>query len=293
MKYIYLVNRFNFKEKTDKLINQLKMASDQFNRDYEIVINETVEDAFRNAEELKDCEYIVTGIGGDGSINLALNDIVNTRNILAYVPIGTGNDFYRANLEDLDDGIHEVDIVRINDRYFINVACFGIDADIANDDRFIHNRFITEAMRYNAGVVYYFLTYKPKKLKLDINGNSLNEEVTTIIVANAKYYGGGYKVAPNSNISDGKLEVYVADKLNKINMAKLILSMKDASHLKNPALKSFTADKLTISSDTEIGANIDGETLRASQFDIEIIPKGIRLDFDSEFIKKVREIKYK
>ena len=293
MKYVYLVNRFNFKDKTNQIVNRLDEVSKYFNRDYEIIVNDTVEDIKKNMEILKNGENIITSVGGDGSINLVLNDIVNTKNILSYIPIGTGNDFYRANLEDNMDGINEVDIVKINDRYFINVACFGIDADIANDDRFIHNKFIPEAMRYNAGVVYYFLTYKPKTLTLKIDDQSITKQVTTIVVANAKYYGGGYNVAPNSSITDGNLEVYIVDKLNKINMARIIISMKDAKHLNNPSLTSYQTNKLAISSDDIINANIDGEKISARQFDIEIIPKGIKLAFDKEFIAKIREIKYK
>lgn len=89
------------------------------------------------------------------------------------------------------------------------------------------------------------------------------------------------------------MEIYVVDKLNKIKMASIILSMKNAGHLNNPALKSFSADKLTIYSENKTGANIDGEPLYDNRFDIRIVPKAIRLDFDPEFIARIREIKYK
>ncbi len=285
MKYVYVLNRFNLKEKTDDFIRKLKKVSESFLRDYEILVNDTVEEAKDSLKRFRDQECIITPIGGDGSINLALNDLVGTKNILAFLPHGTGNDFNRFCHEEMTDGIHEVDIVRINDRYFINVACFGIDADIANDDNFIHNRFIPEAMRYNAGVVHYFLTYRPRKMKVEVNGEVIEEEMTTAVVANAHYYGGGYKVSPMGKIDDGKIEIIVADRLNKIRMAKVILSMKDASHLKDKAVHSYVSDKAVISSDRPFKANIDGEPLEASVFEMEVIPKGIRIDFDSAFIK--------
>ena len=293
MKYIYLVNRFNFHNKTEDIIDRLKTVSDEMGRDYEIVVNDTVDDAKKTGSQFKDTEYTVTSIGGDGSVNLVLNDIVGTKNTLAYIPIGTGNDFYHANADDLKKGMHDVDIVKINGRYFINVACFGIDADIANDDRFIHNKLIPESMRYNAGVVYYFLTYKPKYLTLEIDGQTISQKVTTIVVANAKYYGGGYKVSPYGSIDDGMLEVHIVDALSKPKMAKIILSMKDASHLKDPAVRSFQTDKLAILAQEQTGANIDGEVLISDRFDIQIVPKVIKLDFDPDFIDRIREVKYK
>lgn len=293
MKYIYLVNRFNLKDKTAQIVEQLKKTSEEFGRSYEIVISDTVKEALDLKDRFQDTEYIVTAIGGDGSINNILNQIVGTKNILSYIPIGTGNDFYRANLEDLEDGIRDVDIIRINDRYFINVACFGIDADIANDEKFIHNRFIPESMRYNAGVVYHFLTYKPRKIKIECGDRVIEKELTTAVVGNAKYYGGGYKVSPYGKIDDGVMEIYLVDRLNKAKMANIILSMKNAGHLKNPALHSLTGNKVIISSDQPFGANIDGETLRSDCFELELIPKAIKLDFDRKFIERMRSVKYK
>ena len=293
MKYIYLVNRFNFKDKTAQIVDRLKKTSEEFGRSYEIIVSDTREEALSLKDRFKDSSDIVTAIGGDGSVNHILNQIVGTKNILSYIPIGTGNDFYRANLEDLEDGIHDVDIIRINERYFINVACFGIDADIANDEKFIHNRFIPESMRYNAGVVYHFLTYKPRKMKIECGDQVIEKELTTAVVGNAKYYGGGYNVSPKGKIDDGVMEILLVDRLNKIRMANIILSMKNAGHLNNPALHTLSGDKVIISSDEVFGANIDGETLKSDRFELEMIPKGIKLDFDRKFTERMRSVKYR
>lgn len=287
MKYIYLLNRFNLKQDTDAIKEKLQRVSASFNRDYEICLSETIQDVKKHLERFKDGEYIITAIGGDGSINLLLNDLIGTKNILSFIPYGTGNDFCRYCMEELEDGIHETDIIKINERYFINVACFGIDADIANDDRFIHNRFIPKSMRYNAGVVYYFLTYKPKTMKVSIEGQDIEGRFTTIIAANARYYGGGYRPSPNSFIDDGKMEILLVDELNKVSMAKTILSMKDASHLKNKAVHSYVSDRLILTADSLIGANIDGEALFADRFEIKMIPKGFRIEFNKRFIEEM------
>ena len=292
MKYLYVVNRFYFKEKTDEIIDRLKTVSEKAGREYEIIVNDTVEDAIGNKALFKDRECIVTALGGDGSVNRILNNIIDTKNVLSYIPIGTGNDFYRGNLESLENGTYDVDLIKINDTYCINIACFGIDADIANDDRFIHNKLIPESMRYNAAVVYHFLTYGGRRMKITCNDEVYDQDYTTVVVANSRYYGSGYKVSPLSDISDGVMEVYLVDLLNKIGMAKVILSMKDASHLKNPAVKALQTDKLVISADEPFTANIDGELLTSDRFEIEIIPKKVRLDFDKDFIKKMREVKY-
>jgi YegS/Rv2252/BmrU family lipid kinase len=291
MKYIYVVNRFNLKERTEPMIERLKKVSETFNRDYEIIVNSSIEEAVRLKEYLKDKEAVVTAIGGDGSINRILNTIANTKNVLSFIPVGTGNDFYKANLEDLEDGLHTVDIARINDWYFINLVCFGIDADIGNDDSFVHNSFIPPALRYNAGVVYHFLTYTPRRIKVEFADQVIEKNFTTVVVGNAKYYGNGYRVSPEGDITDGKLELLLCDSLNKIKMATTILSMKDASHLKNPAIKIYECERVIVSSDQPIRANVDGEVLESKRFEIEVLPLSQRLDFNREFIDQFKDLK--
>ncbi len=287
MKYIYIINQFHLKEKAPLLIEKLETVSKQLHRDYEICVNATPKDVKKTLSAFKDSENIITCVGGDGSINLLLNDLIGTKNILSFIPQGTGNDFYHYCKDNLSDGFHDVDIIRINDRYFINVACFGIDADIANDDNFIHNRFIPRSMRYNAGVVYYFLTYKARAMKIKVNDQLIEKDFTTVVAGNAQYYGNGYHVTPNGDVKDGVMEVLLADKVNKAAMAKLILSMKDSSHLKNPAVQIFSCRKLEVSADQPFQANIDGEPLKASHFELEVLPKGFRIYLDYDFINRI------
>ena len=295
-KYIYLVNRFNLREKTDEIIQKLRKASKELGRDYKIIVNGSPQEADAAVSGLKSSEYVVTVIGGDGSINLLLNNLAGTQTTMAFIPIGTGNDFYRGCLENLEDGIHDVDLIRINDRYFINVACFGIDADIANDDNFIHNRFIPRPLRYHAGVAWHFLTFRHgRRMKIEFEseeGNSWRKSAqgvfTTVVAANNRYYGGGYKVSPESRIDDGLMEVFMVGQIGRVKVARILLSMKSGRHLKHPALHIARTRHLRITADQPICANIDGEPLLSDHFDLMLLPKACRIEMDREFIEKVR-----
>lgn len=286
MKYIYILNKFQAKNKSQKLARKLREVSDRFGRDYEIIINETPEDARKLRETFKDTEYIVTAIGGDGSINHLLNDLAGTKNILSFIPYGTGNDFFRSFSQNLSSEIREVDMVRINDRYFINAACFGVDADIANDEHFIHNGIIPRPLRFHISVLYHFLTHtKGRQLKIKCDGKMREGEFTTVVVANSQFYGGGYRISPASKIDDGLIELYAVETLIGPSLARCIMSMKNAGHLRHPAVKKIRAREITISSPTPFKANIDGEPLYSDQFEISIIPKGIRMQYDPVFVR--------
>ena len=85
--------------------------------------------------------------------------------ILGNIPTGSGNDFERT-LNQYDDGIHDFDFGIINGRHFINVACVGLDADVANNISWIRKKkWIPVSQRYNASILYTFIKYKFKKVK--------------------------------------------------------------------------------------------------------------------------------
>jgi diacylglycerol kinase family enzyme len=94
-------------------------------------------------------------------------------------------------------------------------------------------------------------------------------------------------------MADGKLNVYLADNMNRLSLAKLVLSTKDGSHIQSKHVRMIKTDKVTIKCDEEIESNIDGEVLKGNAFDIELIPKRIELYNDQRLIDKVLKEKIK
>lgn len=294
MKYIYLVNRFHLGRKTDSLVRRLKKVSKAMGREFEVHVCETRKEAEAVGEKYKDTEYVITAVGGDGTVNHLVNALAGTRNVLSFIPYGTGNDFYRTCLESLEDGIHKVDLVRVNDRFFINTICFGVDADIANDERFIHNSLIPKPLRFHAAAFFHFLCHKKgRRLKISWEGGgSVKKECVTVVAANGRYYGGGYRVSPGSRLDDGRLELYIVDQMDRFRMARMILSMKNGGHLQNPALRKIEVEKALIRAPRPFYANIDGEAVFSDRYKLEVIPGGIRLFFDRGFLDRLRACRF-
>jgi YegS/Rv2252/BmrU family lipid kinase len=300
MKYIFILNSFGNRS-VNELIERIGKISRILDIDYKIEINSKYESTEDILNKYKDSNNIIVAVGGDGMINRVLNGIIDTDNLLSFIPYGTGNDFYKTSQETLLPGKNPIDVVKINDKHFINIACFGVDADIANDERFVHSKIIPRPLRYDVGVLYHFLSYKPKSFEVAINDEIINGDFTTIALCNARYYGGGYKIGPSSLVDDGEIEVYLVDKLNKIDMAKTILSMKEGQHEYSPHIIKKKTSNLTISSDIPISSNIDGEILTSNTFNVDVLPSKIELYnnqdlidmFLNEDIKKREYIKKK
>ena len=120
-----------------------------------------------------------------------------------------------------------------------------------------------------------------------MNGKKISDAFTTIVICNGTYYGGGFKVGPNSKINDGKFEVYLAGNLSKPQIIPLILKIKNGTHETDKHITKFEGTKLSIKSPEDIIANIDGEELKDNKFDIEMIPHGIELFYDPDMVNSL------
>ena len=256
--------------------------------EFEVEINNEDNSTEDIVKKYKKCGYTIVAVGGDGMINRVLNALVGTNNTLGFIPCGTGNDFYRSVSKEMKNEIEECDGIKINDRYFINVACFGIDADVANNKGLIKSKIIPKSQRYNVSVINSFLKYEPRHFILKINNEEIEGDFATVAVCNGGYYGSGYNISPNFKLNNGLIDVYAVEDDNKFNIMKMILSKKKGRHEKYKKVHKFQTNRLTIISNKEINSNIDGEELESKKFNIEVKGK-IKIYINKELINFVKE----
>lgn len=288
MKYIFVINSFTLKDEINEVIHRIKDFCVKNNMEFEVEINNEDNSTEDIVKKYKKCGYTIVAVGGDGMINRVLNALVGTNNTLGFIPCGTGNDFYRSVSKEMKNEIEECDVIKINDRYFINVACFGIDADVANNKGLIKSKIIPKSQRYNVSVINSFLKYEPRHFILKINNEEIEGDFATVAVCNGGYYGSGYNISPNFKLNNGLIDVYAVEDDNKFNIMKMILSMKKGKHEKYKKVHKFQTNRLTIISNKEINSNIDGEELESKKFNIEVKGK-IKIYINKELINFVKE----
>ena len=287
MKYVFIINSFTVKKNLNKIVNNIEEYCKDNNIKYILEINSkkySTEDILKKYQNSKN---IIIAVGGDGMINRVLQGIVNTKNILGFIPHGTGNDLYKNVKKNFKNGNNLCDLVKINDKYFINVACFGIDADVANSKDEIKFKNLPKSSSYIVSLLKTFFKYKNKKFEVKINDKIIKDDFATIAVCNGSYYGNGFNIGPTSILNDGKLEVYIAKNISKLKMFSLILKMHGGHHEKSKNIEKIVTDKLIVKSPKLTKCNIDGDVLEAKTFNIEIIKNGITLYYDANLVKKV------
>lgn len=287
MKYIFVINSFTLKDEINEVIHRIKDFCIRKNMEFEVEINNEDNSTEDIVKKYRKCGYTLVAVGGDGMINRVLNALVGTNNTLGFIPCGTGNDFYRSALKEIKKETEECDVIKINDRYFINVACFGIDADVANNKGLIKSKMIPKSQRYNVSVINSFLKYEPRHFVLKMNNEEIEGDFATVAVCNGGYYGSGYNISPNFKLNNGLIDVYAVENDNKFNIMKMILSMKKGKHEKYKKVHKFQTNKLTLISNNEINSNIDGEELASKKFNIEVKGK-IKIYMNKELINFVK-----
>ena len=224
MKYIFIVNPKAGKGRSKSVLPKIEEECKKKNRSYEIRYISEEKSGYDIAMEYKNEENVIYVVGGDGTLSVTLPAIVGTKNKLGIIPAGSGNDTYRT-IKTMEDGEFLIDIGKINDRYFINVACTGIDAEVGNNMEKFRGTIVPRSQLYNVSIVYTFVTFKCKNIKIKTSIKNIEDKYTILSICNGSYYGGGFKIAPKSRLTDGLLDIYYAEKMPKLKMVPLILKL--------------------------------------------------------------------
>ena len=286
MKYIFIVNEDAGKGKCKKILPNIENECKKRKIEYEIRYITEEKSGYDIALEYKNEENIIYVVGGDGTLTITLPALIGTKNKLGIIPAGSGNDTYRT-IKKLEQKETLIDLGKINDKYFINVACTGIDAEIGNNIDKLRNTIIPRSQLYNASIVYTFFSFKHKKMKMKSKVKNLDAEYTILSFCNGTYYGGGFKIAPKSRITDGLLDIYYAEKMPKLKMIPLILKLKKGKHEGRRRVHKFRTNHVELEIEEETTFNIDGEKLTDKKFIIDVLPNAITVYNDNEFIDVV------
>ena len=286
MKYIFIINAIAGRGRYKKILPNIERICKERNIEYEIRYISKEKDGSQIASEYKDKENVLYVVGGDGTITRTLAGIVGTKNKLGVIPSGSGNDTYRT-IKMLPKGETKIDLAKINDTYFINVACTGVDAEVANNLDKLKETKIPTSQLYNASIVYTFVKFKHKRMKLHTSIKDIDSKYTILSICNGAYYGGGFNIAPKAELTDGLLDIYYGEKMSKIKMIPLLLKMKKGKHEGKRKIHKFRTDHVEINFEEEITFNVDGEKVTNNHFTIDILPKIIAVYNDDEFVEEI------
>lgn len=235
---------------------------------------------------------IVISVGGDGSVHNVASGLVGSQTAMGIIPIGSGNGMARhlqisthiptAVMTINQLKIRNVDVGKINNKYFFNVAGFGFDGRIA---KLFAKSTKRGMLKYAQLVLREFLKTKQESFSVQFeNGEIINDSALMLSMANASEFGNGFSISPLSNMHDGLLELIVTKKPSLLAFPGILKRAVDHKVHQSSYVKTYRFTKLNI-----IQANhefhADGEPV-AVRFPvtIEVIPNALKVIAGENYI---------
>lgn len=255
----------------------------------------------------------IIACGGDGTINEVANGILQagTETELGIVPSGTGGDFRRtikmpratrdAALALRTGRTELIDVGRVTftddtgetvSRHFLNVSSFGLAASVIERVKGSPSMswLPIDALRGKATFALSALQQVAElgtsmvKVRIDEGEERLLGTIN-FCVANARYFGGGMKIAPKAKLTDGVLDVV---NIGDIRTAKIIINaftLYRGKHVELPEVKWTLARKIearAADDSTDIRIEIDGELPGKLPAIYEVVPKALKVRFPQQ-----------
>jgi diacylglycerol kinase (ATP) len=234
---------------------------------------------------------LIVGVGGDGTLQRIAAAISGTDAILGTIPAGRGNDFARSwqiphDVEAACDVLLHgrtvaVDLGRCNGTCFLNVLGTGMDAEVTREANVRFKRF-SGTVGYLLALLRQLVVYKPCKVQILLDNEPVSDEVWLVAVANACYYGGGMKVAPDADPRDGLADIVVVGRVSRLKFLQLFPRVYSGRHVTHPAVRVFRASTVEITAERELAIQADGETVGTTPFTVTMEHQAIRLRIPAE-----------
>lgn len=252
-------------------------------------------------EAIKNGWRSIICVGGDGTINEAVNGIFSQNSVpttditLAMIPVGVGKDWgktigipsnYIDAIRVIKQGItyiQDVGLVKYYNldkpqkRYFVNIAGIGYDAFVTENANYMKRQGHSGTIPYLLSLLSCLIRYKYKMVKLKIDKHELEGKAFSINVGICKYSGGGMMQVPDAIPDDGFFDITFIKDVGKLDIIKNVNNLYDGTFIQHPKIETFRCRKISIHSHPKIFLEVDGESLGHSPLYFEIIPKSVKV----------------
>lgn len=267
-KILFIINPVAGKGETIQIFKKIKKEFSEYN--YDTKLTKSIGDATQITRKYMNCYTDIISVGGDGTLTEIVDGLKNYEGNLGVIAAGTGNDFIRSlnypeSLERCFEIIkagksQKIDVLKVNNHRFINVASFGLDGEVILQTDKIKQK-ISGTSAYVVSSIKSILKFKPYPVIVEIDGEPLKREIVLVAVGNGMYFGGGMNVTPCAKINDGFLDVVIANKTSKLKLINLFVKLFKGQHMNDSIIEHYKCKSFSIESDLDILINADGNLI--------------------------------
>jgi diacylglycerol kinase (ATP) len=248
---------------------------------------------------------LIVAVGGDGTwSNVADRVVASGRADVAFgvLPSGTGNDFGRNLGFDPAGGAEavrvlaeghtrQVDVGRLDTpsasehtpghhepRHFLNLVGFGFD--IAVLDAAAGARFLRGELLYKLTALQQLFRFPGFEVGLSAKGAGRRDgRHLMLTISNGRYFGGGFPIAPQARIDDGKLHACRIMDAPPLTRLRLFNLAEKGQHVRSDRVEILDQDAFRLEFPAPPRFEMDGEVRQAAESElvVRVLPGALRV----------------
>lgn len=230
--------------------------------------------------------------GGDGTMNAAVEALVESGLPLGILPMGTANDLARtlqiptvlaeACRVIADGRLHAIDLGHVNNRYFFNAASIGLAVRVTHQlssevkkrwGVLGYARSVALAIRYNRAF----------RARITCDGHTVRVRSIQITVGNGRHYGGGMTVANDAAIDDHLLNLYSIKPQSLWGLLILVPALRWGPDGNQEGLWLMEGQEIEIHTKRPMPITTDGELATHTPAHFRVVPQVLSVYVPSHY----------
>jgi len=234
----------------------------------------------------------IVAIGGDGTWSLAADRILRSgrRDVrLALLPGGTGNDFGKSvgatwdRAEEIVRAIaagttRRIDVGRVGDRHFLNVVGLGFDIAVIDDSYRVP--LLKGDLLYRFCALRQLFRFPGLRLGVSAgNGDGDAFDHLMLVVANGRWFGGSFDIAPRADLADGRIDLVSIADAPPLERARLFGLVAKGRHEGHARVRMRRGPRFELRFAPPLRYEVDGEVLETTEgrLEVESVPSALEI----------------
>jgi YegS/Rv2252/BmrU family lipid kinase len=291
-KVLFLLNTAAGPRRNKKLDHWLLEKAAHYNKEAVVMLTNPEGNYQDLAQKITQEKFGAIGIcGGDGTITPIIDQLAPLRIPFGIIPVGSGNGLaFSAKIPAnpakalalfFAETPQWMDAFRINNRLACCICGLGLDAQVAHEFALQPKRGLQTYIRLTARS---FFSAKTFPFQITTPDSVFSTQAFLAVVANGNQFGNHFTIAPRASLQDGKLDIVILQKMNKLkllgNTLRQLISGSPNNHPqgRHRTVMYLQTSKIHIDNPGKAPFQIDGEPCPApDHLDIEILPRYYQL----------------
>lgn len=225
--------------------------------------------------------------GGDGTLSRVVNQAMPSSADFEWglIPTGTGNDLARSigilgePMEDVWEWMltrpaSTIDAIQVSNgksQFVLNAVTGGFGGIVSTD-------VSSEDKRRLGSIAYWYTAFsrlaalEEFHVRLEMDSDTLELKTNGLAIANGRYVGGGFPVAPNASLVDGMLDVVTVPALPTLELLAAGVDYTLGRQHHPERVQAYRSSRVNVHAEPELPYSLDGEPTQSIDATFEIVP---------------------